>query len=128
MTHETRSPLCVVIGKANAEQQERHGHRGAKACHGERVARKVAFAHQQIWSYDVTSAETQMKRRAVQRALSSGAYLTCGHRFVADAHIATIAKRHEARKLLSLLLNCVKRQRSGRAGAEKAPRWLVAQN
>ena len=97
----------MVIGKTNAEQQERHGHRGAKACHGERVARKVAFAHQQIWSYDVTSAETEMKRRAAQCARSSGAHLTCGHHFVADAHTATIAKRHEARTLLLLLLERV---------------------
>ena len=58
-----------------------------------------------------TAAETEVKRRASQCALSSGAHLTCGHRFVADAHIATIAKRHEACTLSSLLL---KRDQHGR--------------
>ena len=47
-----------------------------------------------------------MWRRALRCALSSGAHLTCGHRFIANAHIATMAKRHEARTLLSLLLKC----------------------
>ena len=62
-------------------------------------------------SYDVTPAETEVKRRASQCASSSGAHLTCGHRFVADTHIATMAKRHEVRTLSSLLL---KRDQSGR--------------
>ena len=62
-------------------------------------------------SYNFTSAGTEVKRRASQCALSSGAHLTCGHRFVADAHIATMAKRHIVRTLSSLPL---KRDQTGR--------------
>ena len=52
-----------------------------------------------------------MKRRASRCALSTGAHLTWGHRFVTDASIAVMAKRHEVRMLLSLLL---KRDQNGR--------------
>ena len=96
--------------ETKAEERNRHRHSGRA------VQKRAKMSVQQTRSrlrtsrpyYDVTSAKMEVNRHA-SYALSTGAYLTCGHRF--DAHIATTEKQHDVRIPVSLLL---KRDQNGR--------------